>query len=377
MNSKKCAQCGLVNFPTESVCTRCKSPLPEGAAGVGAGWSHTYGGGAGRQSVPPANAARAAATSDGLYYKPSGEVTVAGLGAGLLGGLLVASVLAFVYSYLITHSPLVYVNVLATVGYACAVGFILGWLLKSGKMRNPAVGVFVTIIVALAAYYFSWAVWLSVLLGRGNYDVPAFTLASRPSALLELILRVNEQGAWSIGRDSKTPVTGVFLWIVWAAEASIVLIAPPVLAWGVQNSEPFCEFCGEWCEEDKGLVSLAQAEPAGLRQVFESKQFERLKSVGAKGSAAANWYRLDLHRCKRCDRTNTLTVKSEKLTFDPKGNAKTESKVLFAKLSLSQPEVEELRRVSRELTMPAPSPVQAPAASQQQQQQQEASAVLV
>lgn len=364
MNSKKCVKCGLVNFPTESVCERCKSPLPEEPAR----WSHTYGGGAGRPApsssggMPGARAS--AATPGGLYYKSSGEVTVAGLGAGLLGGLLVGLVLAFVYSYLIAYSPFVYVNLLATIGYACALGFVVGWLLKSGKMRNPAVGVCATVIVALAAYYFSWAVWLSAMLGRGDYDVSAFTLASQPSTMLEVILRVNEQGAWSIGRGGKNPVTGVFLWIVWAIEAAIVLAVPPVLAWGVMNSEPFCEFCGEWCEEDRGLVSLAQAEPAGLRQVFESKQFERLKSVGAKDSGAADWYRLDMHRCKRCDKTNTLTVKSEKITFDNKGNSKVESKDLLSMLVLSQPEVEELRRVSRELTIPAPAPE--PAAQQQQ-----------
>jgi hypothetical protein len=145
--------------------------------------------------------------------------------------------------------------------------------------------------------------------------------------------------------------------------------------WSVLTSEPFCEYCGEWCEEDQGLVSLAQAEPAGLKQVFESKQFERLKSVGAKDSGAADWHRLDLHRCKRCDRTNTLTVKSEKITFDKKGNSKVESKALLSKLVLSPPEVEELRRVSRELTMPTPAPAQEPAAQQQQQQQEPAAQV--
>jgi len=366
MNSKKCVKCGLVNFATESVCERCKSPLSEGAAGAGSGWTHTYGGGAGQPA--PSFGAQSAATSGGLYYKPSGEVTVAGLAAGLLGGLLVALVLSFAYSYLIAYIPFVYVNILCTAGYACALGFVVGWLLKSGKMRNPAVGVFVTLIVALAAYYFSWSVWLSAMLGRGDYDVSAFTLASQPSTLLDLILRVNEHGAWSIGRNGKNPVTGVFLWIVWGVEALTVLVAPPVLAWGVLNSEPFCEFCGEWCDEDQGLVSLGQAEPAGLKQVFESKQFERLKSVGAKGNAAADWYRLDLHRCKRCDRTNTLTVKSEKITFDRKGNSKVESKAFLSKLVLSHPEAEELRRVSREMTLPAPAPVREAEPAPQQQQ---------
>lgn len=364
MNSKKCVKCGLVNFPTETVCERCKSPLAEDA---GAGWSHTYGGGAAGQSATSggmSGASRAAATSNGLYYKPSGEVTVAGLAAGILGGLLVGVVLAFIYSYLIAYIPFVYVNALCTAGYVCGLGFSVGWLLKSGKMRNPAVGVCLTVIVSLVCYYVCWAVWLSAMLGRGDYDVSAFTLASNPLAMFRLILSVNEHGAWSIGH-SKTPVTGIFLWVVWAVEGAAVLIGPPAIVWGVLNSEPFCEFCGEWCEEDQGLVSLGQAEPEGLKQVFESKQFERLKSVGAKDSGAADWYRLGLHRCKRCDRTNTLTVKSEKIAFDRKGNSKVESKDLLSKLVLSQPEVEELRRVSRELTLPPPAPAREPEASQQ------------
>src|ERR1700749_4958984 len=101
MNSKKCLKCGLVNFPTESVCERCKSPLDAIASGD---WSHTFGGGGG-QAAPAVRAARtpAAAASDGLYYKPSGEVTLAGLGAGVFGGLIVGLVLAFVYAYLLAY----------------------------------------------------------------------------------------------------------------------------------------------------------------------------------------------------------------------------------------------------------------------------------
>lgn len=360
MSSKKCVKCGLVNFATESVCERCKGPLSE----AGAGWSHTYGG-AGQSAPSPG--AQAAATPGSLYYKPSGEVTLAGLGAGLFGGLLVGLVLAFVYSYLISYIPFVYVNFLCTAGYVCGLGFVTGWLLRSGKMRNPVVGVFAAVVVSLICYYVCWAVWLSVILGRGDYDVSAFTLASNPSAMLGLILRFNEYGAWSFG-SSKTPVTGIFLWIVWAVEGLTVLIGPPAIVWSVLTSEPFCEYCGEWCEEEGGLVSLAQAEPAGLKQLFESKQFERLKSVGAKAEGAADCHRLYLHRCKRCDRTNTLTVKSEKITLDKKGNSKLESKAIMSKLMLSQPELEGLRRVSRELTMPAPAPVQEPAAEQQQQE---------
>jgi hypothetical protein len=357
MNSKKCSNCGLVNFPTESVCERCKSPLSADAPG--GSWSHTFGGAG--QNVPKVGAPRAQATvaSDGLYYKPSGEVTLAGLGAGLFGGLLMGFVLAFVYAYMIAYIPFIYLNLLCTTGYTLALGFVIGWLLKSGKMRNPAVGVFAAVAVSLISYYFCWAVWLSAMLSRSNVDVSAFALATHPAALLDLILRVNEKGAWTLGRGS-TPVTGVILWVVWGVEALAVLIGPPVIAWGVMSSEPFCEHCGEWCDEDHGLVSLAPSEPEGLKRVFESKEFERLKSVGAREDGAQDWYRLNLHRCKRCDKTNTLTVKTEKITFDSKGNSKLKSTDLFSKLVLAPTEVEELRRVSREMTRPASAPAPAP-----------------
>jgi hypothetical protein len=202
------------------------------------------------------------------------------------------------------------------------------------------------------------------MLARSDVEVSALALATHPGALLDLILRVNEKGAWTLGR-SGAPVTGVFLWVVWGVEALAVLIGPPLIAWGVLSSEPFCEHCGEWCDEDHGLVSLAQSEPEGLKRVFESKEFERLKSVGPKEEGAQDWYRLDLHRCKRCDRTNTLTVKTEKITFDKKGNSKVSSTDLFTKLVLAPTEVEELRRVSRELTRPAPAPVPTPAPAAQ------------
>ena len=390
MDSKKCAKCGLVNFPTESVCERCKSPLDAGAAG--GDWSHTFGGGAQAASTGRAAARTpAASASDGLYYKPSGEVTLAGLGAGVFGGLVVGLVLAFVYAYLLAYIPFIYLNILCTLGYMFALGCVVGWLLKSGKMRNPAVGVFAATVVSLLSYYFCWAVWLSAMLGRNDFDVSAFTLATQPGTLLNLILLVNEKGAWSI---SHSPVTGFVLWEFlflrkqykarmlpsWPFAIGILaclltfglrLVAGKVrrprlgcaAEAGVLTSEPFCEFCGEWCDEDRGLVSLAPAEPAGLRRTFESKEFERLRAVGAKEEGAPDWYRLDLHHCKRCDRTNTLTVKSEKITFDSKGRSKVRSTNLFSKLVLAPNEVEDLRRVSREMPRGAPAHApQAPAA---------------
>jgi hypothetical protein len=378
MNSIRCAKCGLVNFATSPECKRCQSPLSAPApAAASHGFtapqtfagSHTFGAktsaalpSSTSQVAPSRSAAPQPQAGGELYYKPSGEVTVAGLAAGLLGGLAVGALLALVYAYLLVYVPLVYAHLLCTLGYAFGLGAAVGYFLKVGKMRSPAVGVFVAGVVALLSYYFCWAVWLAAVLGRANLEVSTFELFSQPSFLLDVITRVNETGVWSIGRGSKTPVSGGFLWFVWGVEALVVLVGPVVAAWAMVSSEPFCEPCNEWCVEDQGLVSLGVgADKEAVRRVFETKDFERLKAFGAKRGDAMDWYRLDLYHCKGCDRTNALTVKAEKQSFDKKGNPTVSSTAFVNHLLLSPAETEDLRRVSREITSEAAQPQPAPA----------------
>lgn len=347
MNSTRCAKCGLVNFAAAPQCKRCGAAL---AADPAQGnWSHTFGGARQPQASPRAARASASVSADGLYYKPSGEVTVAGLAAGLLGGLLVGLVLTVAYAYLLIYVPFVYAHILCTVVYAAALGAVVGCLLKAGKMRNHAVGVFVAAAVAFLSYYFCWAVWLSAVLARADVDVSVLTLASRPALLLDVILKLNETGAWSIGRGG-IPVTGLFLWVVWGAEALTVLVAPTVMVRAALTSEPFCEHCDEWCYEDKGLVTLLSAGRDELRRRLEAKDFEYLKTVGARQEGDWELCKLSLYHCKQCDRTNALTVKHETTTFDSKGRSKTNSTVFVKQLLLNASEAEDLRRVSHEMT---------------------------
>lgn len=353
MTNTKCAKCGLVNFATATECKRCGVALASGGANVG---GHSFGGN-GNSFHGNANSFSSHATPSGgaqtatagLYYQPSGEVTVAGLAAGLLGGLAVGVAIAFVYSYIISYVPFIYLNLLCTVGYAVALGASVGYLMRQGKMRNTAVCVFGAVAVTLASFYASWAVWLAVNISGKEFSVSWLTLAQQPLVLWEVILKVNETGAWSMGR-SKVPVSGGALWAVWAVEALIILIGSPAMAWGVLTSDLFCESCQSWCEEDKSLVSLGVVESAELKRHVEAKDFEYLKSVGTKIEGDEMWYRLDLHKCPGCDSTNALSVKLEKLKIDSKGNASVETSGFMDKLLLSANEVSQLRQISSELT---------------------------
>jgi hypothetical protein len=356
MTNLKCAKCGLVNFPTATACERCGVALSQSGAGE---FKQTFGGQSSTTGFTQTAGQYAQTTAASAYYKPSGEVTVAGLAAGLVGGGVAGVVLAFVYAYLLAYIPFIYLNVLCTIGYTFALGFGVATLLRWGKMRNTFVGLLVTLVVAFASFYFSWAVWLSAMLSRGDVDIPSLTLALNPPALWGLILLVNEHGAWSIMRSS-TPVSGTLLWIIWGIEATIVLIGAPLMAWSALTADPFCESCKTWCAEEKNLVSIKTAESGELRRRVESKDFQFLKSVGIKEGGAFEWYRLDLHRCPHCGNTNTLSVKLEKINVDSKGKSSVSTKDFMDKLLLTSNDVTQLRQVSSELKSPPPAP--APAA---------------
>src|SRR4051794_39520539 len=99
-----------------------------------------------------------------LYYKPSGKFTFSGVALGLAGGFINGLILALVYAYLISYIPFVYLNFFLTIGYGLLLGFIVGSVMRWGKVRNSWVGAMVALVVVVISLYFSWAVWLSVLL---------------------------------------------------------------------------------------------------------------------------------------------------------------------------------------------------------------------
>ena len=127
-----------------------------------------------------------------------------------------------------------------------------------------------------------------------------------------------------------------------------------VTAWKGLTSDPFCEPCQMWCDEEKDVVSIRAAGSDELKRQFEAKDFQYLKAVGPKQVDDVEWCRLDLHRCPGCGRTNTLSVKREKLQIDRNGKRNVTSKNVFRGLLLTEGEVHQLRAVSSELNQPQP-----------------------
>jgi hypothetical protein len=350
MNSTKCAHCGLVNFVTAAECKRCHTSLSEEGVKKNAETSASVVNPLQHQSTPFGVIPRAGFAepeNKHLYYKPSGAITTSGVVLGLLGGLLVGVISAFVYSYIISYLPFVYLTFLCTIGYAIVLGVSVGQLMKWGNNRNSSVCLLVSIVVTFVSYYFSWAVWLSVAVSSDQVSVSSLTLAQQPLLLWDVLLRVNEIGAWAM---QGATFSGFALWAVWLIEALIIMIASPVIAWSALTSDPFCEACETWCVEEKKIITLGEGEPSELKRRFEAKDFEYLKSLGPRAEKATAWYSLDLYNCPSCNTSNALSVWIDKIEVDSKGKSKVKSISFVSKLLLNTNEVSHLRRVGTEMT---------------------------
>ena len=170
------------------------------------------------------------------HYQHSGKAPVGGVLLTLVGGLIIGAILGATYGFLIYWSPFVYINAFITLGCGIGLGVTVGGLAKVGKIRNTSLVTLVALIVALAAYYIHWSVWV----GRMS---EAQVLA--PNELWAFVSTVNALGPWAI--FGWTP-SGFSLWVIWAIEAAVIVGIGVISAGGVVDV-PFCEDTGQWATE--------------------------------------------------------------------------------------------------------------------------------
>ncbi len=280
------------------------------------------------------------------YYSPSGKFGVSSLVLTPLLGCGAGAVLAFIYAYINSYNPFIYITFLATVGLAfgAATGAVIG--LQKGRARNRLVATALGFSVGVVTLYCSWAFYSYVLLQRADVeDVTLLGLLFNPFGLVSFITELNSQGAWSI--KGSTP-TGGFLWFVWGIEAVIIVGLPTFLGF-TTAAAPFCERCLEWSVEMKNLFRIALPAKDEVKQRLETLDTAYVLKAPRPEEGASDWCRFDMTQCK-CKETTTISA-------------------LFIKLKLKDKELKEDETpVVTNLLMPADFADQLISASQQQQQ---------
>ncbi len=247
-------------------------------------------------------------------YQHSGAVPLTGLILAGATGLAVAAVLGVLYSYLVCWIPFVYVNIIVTCAFGVAIGWTVGRAAKAGKIRNTLVVGLLGLGFGLVGLYVAWG---ADLLARGGlkYGLLAFD----PLVLLRYIRVFYENGFWGMGEGEN--LKGVFLALIWLAEAGIIVWLATILAIGSIASLSFCERCNRWTTAEEGVQKLL-VEP-GQESIVEAAatgDIVPLKDLYRAPDDAAAYLQLDVAHCDTCSESNFLTIQMVTHTEDKKGN---------------------------------------------------------
>jgi len=192
---------------------------------------------------------------DNLYYKATGKASVVSILTCLIGGLICTGILASVYIALQWFIPIIYFNFLITLGLAIGLIIVVNFLHRNGKVRNRLVAIVTMFFIALFAFYFQWALFVSLMMGsegtmgNGTWVKSSFsydyflTYFLNPSLLWQDILLLNEYGTFSL---KNSVVSGGFLWLVWAIEAIVIVGWPTFSMLAGDATKPFSETENSW-----------------------------------------------------------------------------------------------------------------------------------
>lgn len=288
-----------------------------------------------------------------LYYQPSNKMPLGGVLSFLLGGVLAAAVLAFVYIYAIWYIPFVYINFFICLGFGLVLGGVLLLLARAGKLRSPkGVGV-LAVLVGLAAIYLEWSLYLTLLFnsettgtGRDADTSTSFSaglfldVLTHPGAMWNAIVKINETGTWSL--KGATP-SGAFLWFVWLVELVIILGGAYLMARS-QADEPFSELTNEWAEEETLAHPIAYAQDAAqTRTALETGQFHALAPHVVQ-SGLDPFARLKLHRVANDPACQYLTLENVTPKVDDKGKASESTATVVQHLAISTGVYDDLKQ---------------------------------
>lgn len=277
------------------------------------------------------------------FYSHSGKVPTLGLVSAIAIGAVVASLLAFVYAYFDAIMPFVYLNIVALVTLGTVSGMVTGKLLVRGLVRNNVAATLAGLAVGFVALYVAWAAWPHALFDRFQWDIRFAHLLTSPASLWSTIVAINNSGAWKL--KNSTP-TGLVLWVTWTAEALMILGVTTINARSSVAREPFCESCQHWCAFEKRVLETHGYDPDEMKKHLEAKDFSYLASQGPRTRNDVTWFRIDLHRCRGCGKTATVTAQFVDLVTNDKGGLEQKAETIVDGLLVTGDDLERLRSIA-------------------------------
>jgi hypothetical protein len=247
-------------------------------------------------------------------YRHSGKFTFQGLLLPIAAAAVVGYPLGLAYAFLVRWIPIVYINLLITVGYGFAFGWLTMRLLKTGKVRNTALATTCGALAGLIGVYWNWNGHVHVLFESSPWFF-------RPDQIARAMGYLYAHGSWTIGHGGSggDTVTGIPLAIVWVAEAGVIVGFSAFVPYNFAANTPFCEKSGCWLDQSKNIDTLETLEQPDQIALLKSGSLQPVLDAKPRPAGAPLFTRLTLKRATVPTSFCTLRVQKVTLKADKKG----------------------------------------------------------
>ncbi|MEM9111312.1 MAG: hypothetical protein AAGC72_14960 [Planctomycetota bacterium] len=192
-----------------------------------------------------------------LFYKHSGRFEAGGIAWSFAAMVAVGVVLGFVYGALAWLVPSVYLVIFGCAGLGAGVGLLCAQLTIAAKTRNkeliilgPTLASFAALYAAWSGYFFAASDWVSLILN--------------PIEIFEIAQLNAKNGMWSV--FGTTP-KGIMLWLIWLAEAGIILGLATFLGADKPAHLPFNENADAWADQTETLPPAKAMSNHTIKQI--------------------------------------------------------------------------------------------------------------
>jgi hypothetical protein len=183
------------------------------------------------------------------YYKESGNVDLMNLFLGIIISLIFTFIFGYLYSLLMYFIPIIYFNIIISIGFGFIVSLLIRLIIRIGKIRNKKFRILISVLIILFMTYFQWISFIdSILLDK--YPSITESLYSinwilNPSEFFNIIGQINENGTWGLGASGGFPVKGISLTFIWLVEI-LIFTLPTIKMLYDFKVYPYSEKFNKW-----------------------------------------------------------------------------------------------------------------------------------
>lgn len=216
----------------------------------------------------------------GDYYEEPLKESVKGLLLSLIFLLLWVLFFSYTYGVFIAFSPLIYINLFICIGFGMALSLGVKVATSLFSVVKKKTILILSVLLGTLGVYLSWAIYILFFISENpvfQYSIKEYISVLNPFYLVDLLVKINTLGVWSI---FGVTFTGGVLWLIWLIEALIILLFSVGVSKRIQLY-PYSSFLSKKYDKyilDKDFTSMVKSDK--FQEAIKSNCVETIDEMG-------------------------------------------------------------------------------------------------